>query len=93
MPDCNQLPLNTVHIQREVEEFILMEVLNFVLGCLQASVPTPVAERLRGLVRRSAVLQHGHCAVWRHCTVGNHVNLATPKLISFDVVIEKNIIF
>ena len=27
MPDCNQLPLNTVHIQREVEEFILMEVL------------------------------------------------------------------
>ena len=82
MPDCNQLPLNTVHIQREVEEFILMEVLKCIkVVSKPVQCPTPVAERLRGLVRRSAVLQHGHCAVWRHCTVGNQVNLATPKLI------------
>ena len=65
MPDCNQLPLNTVHIQREVEEFILMEVLKRITSYLVVSKPgpTPVAQKLRGLVRRSAVLQHGHCAV------------------------------
>ena len=89
MPDCNQLPLSTVHIQREVEEFILMEVLKRITSYLVVSKPgpTPVSSpEIAGACEEecSTAARTLCSAGWRHCTVGNQVNLATLKLISCD---------